>query len=384
MNVSRKSSQASPAARTRTDVDFDALARAIRQWGAELGFQRVGIAGTSLSQDEARLMEWLAQGFHGEMAWMQRHGSKRSRPQALVPGTIRIISVRMDYWPAQAAPAGTQLADPLGAYLSRYALGRDYHKVLRQRLQKLASRIEAEVGPFGYRAFTDSAPVLEKAIARDAGLGWIGKHTNLIDATAGSWFFLGELFTDLPLPVDAPAEEHCGTCTACLDSCPTRAIVAPYRLDARRCISYLTIELRGSIPEDLRASLGNRIYGCDDCQLVCPWNRFAQATQESGFAPRHDLDRATLVSLFGWDETTFLARTEGTAIRRIGHVCWLRNIAVALGNADHHPDVVSALEARRDDPSALVREHVDWALRQQALKAGQTASGTSQPDTRHS
>jgi epoxyqueuosine reductase len=368
VKLSSKSSDALPSAATRADIDFAALTLDIKRWGQALGFQQVGITGTDLSQDEAWLLDWLDQDCHGEMSYMHRHGVKRSRPQELLPGTTRIISVRMDYWPAQAEAADNLLADPLRAYLSRYALGRDYHKVLRGRLQKLATRIEQKVGAFGYRAYTDSAPVLEKAIARNAGLGWIGKHTNLIDERGGSWFFLGELFTDLPLPLDRPARAHCGTCQACMDICPTQAIVAPYRLDARRCISYLTIELRGPIPEALRPLLGNRIYGCDDCQLACPWNRFAAACGEADFAPRHGLDSATLVELFGWDEPAFLANTAGTAIRRIGHECWLRNIAVALGNAPHDAAVVAALEARRDDASALVREHVAWALQQQARR----------------
>ena len=375
MKLSPKSSDTAPTAGAHADIDFAALAHDIKRWGKVLGFQGVGITGTDLSQDEAWLLDWLAQDCHGDMDWMPRHAVKRSRPQALVPGTTRIISVRMDYWPEQAEPAEALLDDPVRAYLSRYALGRDYHKVLRRRLQQLATRIEQEVGAFGYRAFTDSAPVLEKALARNAGLGWIGKHTNLIDERGGSWFFLGELFTDLPLPLDEPAKARCGTCNACIDVCPTQAIVAPYRLDARRCISYLTIELRGPIPEALRPLLGNRIYGCDDCQLVCPWNRFAQPAQENDFAPRHGLDSATLAKLFDWDETTFLASTEGTAIRRIGHECWLRNIAVALGNAPHTASVVAALESRRDDPSALVREHVAWALQQQAHKARNTTTG---------
>ena len=375
VKLSSKSSDAEPTPHARADIDFTALAGDIKRWGTELGFQGVGITGTGLAQDEAWLLDWLAQGCHGEMAWMQHHGIKRSRPEALVPGTTRIISVRMDYWPAQAEPAGDLLEDPARAYLSRYALGRDYHKLLRRRLQQLADRIEQQVGAFGYRAFTDSAPVLEKAIARNAGLGWIGKHTNLIDERGGSWFFLGELFTDLPLPIDTPATAHCGTCRACIDVCPTQAIVAPYRLDARRCISYLTIELAGAIPEDLRPLLGNRIYGCDDCQLVCPWNRFAVASGETDFAPRYGLDSATLAELFSWDEAEFLTRTEGSAIRRIGHERWLRNIAVALGNAPHAAVVVTALEARRDHASALVREHVAWALREQAGKRPAGATG---------
>jgi epoxyqueuosine reductase len=364
VKLSSKSSNTAATPRDHAAIDFAALAAQIKRWGTELGFQQVGITDTELSQDEAWLLNWLDKGYHGEMAYMQHHGHKRSRPQELLPGTLRIISARLNYWPPHAAAADALLQDPARAYVSRYALGRDYHKLVRKRLQQLARRIETQVGDFGYRAFTDSAPVLEKALARNAGLGWIGKHTNLIDATGGSWFFLGELFTDLPLPVDPPASAHCGTCQACIDSCPTGAIVAPYQLDARRCISYLTIELRGSIPEPLRPLLGNRIYGCDDCQLVCPWNRFAHPSGEADFLPRHALDCATLVELFGWDEAEFLARTEGTAIRRIGHECWLRNLAVALGNGPRTAVTTAALQARREHASALVREHVEWALRQ--------------------
>ena len=365
MKLSPKSSDADNTRRILPDSDLRRLATQVKQWGAALGFQQVGITDTELSSDEHRLLDWLDKQYHGEMAYMQQHGRKRSRPELLVPGTVRVIAVRMDYWPPQSADAQAQLTDPLRAYVSRYALGRDYHKIVRKRLQQLADRISREVGDFGYRAFTDSAPVLEKAIARKAGLGWIGKHTNLLDTEDGSWFFLGELFTDLPLPVDQPGKAHCGTCRACIDICPTQAIVAPYQLDARRCISYLTIELRGSIPEALRPLIGNRIYGCDDCQLVCPWNRFAQASGETDFLPRHQLDGATLLSLFAWSETEFLARTEGSAIRRIGYEYWLRNIAVALGNAPPNDDVIAALQTRREHASALVREHVDWALRQQ-------------------
>jgi epoxyqueuosine reductase len=338
------------------------LARRIKDWGRRLGFQQIGIADTDLGEAEARLVNWLADGLHGDMQYMAVHGLKRSRPAQLVPGAQRVISARLDYWPDEAIDAESILRTPEIGFVSRYALGRDYHKVLRHRLQKLAECIENEIGPYRYRVFTDSAPVLEKPLAEKAGLGWIGKHTNLIHRDAGSWFFLGEIYTDLPLPVDSPASNHCGTCHACLDTCPTRAIVAPYRLDARRCISYLTIELHGPIPEELRPLMGNRIYGCDDCQLVCPWNRFARPTGESDFAPRHGLDATALVELFAWNEEEFLNKTEGSAIRRIGHERWLRNIAVALGNAPTDDIVVAALCTRLDHPSELVREHVRWAL----------------------
>ncbi|MEW5834013.1 MAG: tRNA epoxyqueuosine(34) reductase QueG [Pseudomonadota bacterium] len=348
-----------------TALDYARLARSIKQWARDLGFAEAGISGVDLAQDEAHLTRWLAEGHHGEMDYMARHGVKRSRPDALEPGTQRVISVRMDYAPPDIDRAWSVLEDGELGYVSRYALGRDYHKLLRHRLQKLADRIRAEIGDFGYRAYVDSAPVLEKALARNAGLGWIGKHTVLIHRRAGSYFFLGELYTDLPLPVDAPASEHCGSCRRCLDICPTQAIVAPYRLDARRCISYLTIELKGSIPEELRAPIGNRIFGCDDCQLVCPWNKFAQATAEPDFAPRHQLDGSRLVELFAWSEEEFLRRTEGMAIRRTGYEGWLRNIAVALGNAPRSEAVRRALGARANDPSEVVREHVAWALARQ-------------------
>jgi epoxyqueuosine reductase len=364
VKLSPRSSPADATARAATP-DFAALARRIKQWGRELGFQQLGITDAEVGEDERRLCAWLRAGRHGAMGYMARHGRLRSRPRELVPGTLRIISARMDYWPGPARDAHAVLEEPARGYVSRYALGRDYHKLIRRRLQRLAQRIARVAGPFGYRAFADSAPVLEKALARDAGLGWIGKHTNLINDRAGSWFFLGELFTDLPLPVDAPARAHCGTCRACLDICPTQAIVAPYELDARRCISYLTIELQGSIPEPLRGAIGNRIYGCDDCQLVCPWNRFARPAAESGFLPRHRLDNPTLVGLFRWSEQEFLRRLEGSAIRRIGHVLWLRNIAVALGNAPADPAVEEALCERLHHPSELVREHVVWALQRQ-------------------
>lgn len=346
----------------RDPADMTALARAIRAWGAELGFQQVGIAGVELGEDEAHLRDWLAKGQHGAMDYMARHGDKRSRPAELVPGTLRVLSVRMDYGTGDDAAAWATLERGEDAYVARYALGRDYHKVLRNRLQKLADRIAGEIGPFGYRAFVDSAPVLERALARDAGLGWIGKHSCLINKSAGSWFFLGEIYTDLPLPVDAPASAHCGTCTRCLQVCPTQAIVAPYRVDARRCISYLTIELKEAIPEELRPLMGNRIFGCDDCQLACPWNKFAVRHDEPDFVARNGLERASLAELFAWEEEEFLRRTEGSAIRRTGHEGWLRNIAVALGNAPTTPAVLAALASRRDHPSALVREHVAWAL----------------------
>ncbi len=330
----------------------------------EFGFQRCGIAPIELGEDEAHLRSWLSEGLYGTMDWMARHGDMRSRPAALIPGTVRVISVGLDYGRNDGDEAWHTLGDGERAYVARYALGRDYHKLMRQRLQRLAERIAAEVGPFGHRVFVDSAPVLERALARNAGLGWIGKHTCLIDKDGGSWFFLGEIYVDLPLPVDPPAGAHCGSCTRCIDICPTAAIVAPNRLDARRCISYLTIEHEGAIPEELRRPMGNRIFGCDDCQLVCPWNKFAKRSDEPDFRARNDLDRASLAQLFAWDEDEFLRRTEGSAIRRSGHERWLRNIAVALGNAPGTPAVVAALESRRDDASALVREHVEWALAQ--------------------
>ncbi|HVC37973.1 MAG TPA: tRNA epoxyqueuosine(34) reductase QueG [Gammaproteobacteria bacterium] len=348
-----------------TDIrDFNALAERIRGWARALGFQQAGISGVALPEDEQHLLEWLRQQRHGEMHYMQRYGIRRSRPAELVPGTLRVISVRMDYWPENAKDAKILLEEKDRAYIARYALGRDYHKALRGRLQKLAVHIEQEVGKFGYRAFTDSAPVLEKALARNAGLGWIGKHTNLINKDAGSWFFLGELFTDLPLPVDAPAENHCGSCHACMDVCPTQAIVAPYQLDARRCIAYLTVEHKGSIPMEFRKAIGNRIFGCDDCQLYCPWNKFAKVTPLHDFEPRNGLDSAALVALFNWTEMEFLERTAGSAIKRVGYECWLRNIAVALGNAPTTPEIVASLQMRAEHPSELVREHVIWALDQ--------------------
>lgn len=342
--------------------DLAGLAADIKRWGQELGFGAVGIADTDLSQGEQAHKEWLAKGFHGAMDYMAKHGDKRTRPAELVPGTVRVISVRMDYHPPGAVDSEMVMRDGEKAFISRYALGRDYHKVLRARMQKLCDRIAQQIGEFGYRVFTDSAPVLEVALAEKAGLGWRGKHTLLLSRDAGSWFFLGEIYTDLPLPVDNAGQNHCGTCRACIDICPTQAIVAPYEVDARRCISYLTIELKDSIPEELRPLIGNRIYGCDDCQLACPWNRFARLTGEPDFHVRHGLDDVTLVELFGWDETTFREKMAGSTIYRIGYRQWLRNIAVGLGNAPTTPAVVAALQSRRDDADAMLREHVDWAL----------------------
>ena len=350
-------------------TELAALKRELLEEGRRLGFAALGVSPIDIPADERHLIRWLADGFHGEMRYMQRHGVKRSRPQELVPGTVRVVSARMDYWPAGARDASEVLADASLGYVSRYALGRDYHKILRRALAALAGSLQQRIGPFGYRVCVDSAPVLERAHARDAGLGWIGKHTNLIARDAGSWFFLGEILTDLPLPEDAPASAHCGSCRACLPACPTGAIVAPYRLDARRCISYLTIEHPGAIPEELRAAIGNRIYGCDDCQLVCPWNKFARAAAHPDFKVRHGLDTADLAGLFRWNEAEFLAKTEGSAIRRIGFERWSRNVAVALGNAPHSPAVRGALAARRADPSPLVREHVAWALARHTRRA---------------
>jgi epoxyqueuosine reductase len=339
----------------------------IRAWASELGFQQVGIADIELAEHEAHLQKWLAAGYHGSMEYMARHGSKRARPQELVPGTCRVISVRMDYLAADTRPLEV-LASPQKAYISRYALGRDYHKLIRKRLATLAERIAQLAGGGRYRAFVDSAPVLERALAERAGLGWIAKNTMLINADAGSWFFLGEIYTDLPLPADAPqAGKHCGTCTACLDICPTGAFTGPFQLDARKCISYLTIEHRGSIDPALRPLLGNRVFGCDDCQLVCPWNKFSRFTGEEDFKPRHALAEADLAELFLWDEATYLANTQGSAIRRIGHERWLRNLAVGLGNAPTTPVVTDALLARRDFPSELVQEHVAWALQRHGI-----------------
>ena len=347
-----------------SDDQLAALASRIKRWAEELGFQQTGISDTHLGAHESRLQDWLDKKFHGSMGYMERHGSKRSNPGQLVAGTVRVISTRMNYLKEEAMPVFDLLDQPEKALISRYALGRDYHKVIRKRLQKLASRVEQDIGQFGYRVFVDSAPVLEKALAEKAGLGWIGKHSNLLNREAGSWFFLGEIYTDLPLPTDQPVQNHCGDCVRCIDVCPTGAIVGPYQVDARKCISYLTIELRGAIPEALRSQMGNRIFGCDDCQAVCPRNRFASHSTEADFSPRQGLDASELVDLFGWTEQEFLHRTEGSAIRRTGYIGWLRNIAVALGNAPRSAEVIDALRARRADPSALVREHIEWALEQ--------------------
>jgi epoxyqueuosine reductase len=343
-------------------MDWTALRRSLDAWAAELGFQQLAVADCDLSAAEPRLMDWLQRGWHGDMDYMARHGLRRARPAELLPGTVRVIIVSINYRPPVARDSWSVIRDPLRAFVSRYATGRDYHKVLRSRLQKLADRLVAAAGPHAHRVFTDSAPVMEVALAEKAGLGWRGKHTLLLNREAGSHFFLGEIYTSLPLPVDAPQAEHCGRCTQCIDVCPTRAIVAPYQLDARRCISYLTIEHKGSIPEDFRPLIGNRVYGCDDCQLVCPWNRFAQTTGEADFAVRQGLDDVTLIELFSWDESVFRARLAGSAIARIGHERWLRNIAVGLGNATGSAGVLEALQSRADHPSALVREHVQWAL----------------------
>jgi epoxyqueuosine reductase len=348
--------------------NYAALAAQIHAWAHELGFQGVGISDTDLTAAESGLLEWLSLGWHGELDYMAIHGFKRSRPAELVTGTLRVISLRMNYFPPQARDCWQVLADGERAFISRYALGRDYHKVLRYRLAKLADKIRTQVAEYDGRVFTDSAPVMEVELARKAGLGWRGKHTLLLSREHGSWFFLGEIYLNLPLPVDTPQQEHCGTCSRCIEVCPTRAIIAPYRLDARRCISYLTIELKGSIPAELRPLIGNRIYGCDDCQLVCPWNGFAQATVEPDFAVRYGLDDVSLVELFAWDEAEFKTKLAGSSIYRIGYERWLRNIAVALGNAAKSTAVTTALKLRAKHESSLVREHVEWALMQQANK----------------
>jgi epoxyqueuosine reductase len=341
------------------------MAGQIKAWGQALGFQQLGIAPAEVGEAETELQAWLAAGYHGEMDYMARHGQRRSRPGELISGTVRVIVARMDYLPTEARPPAELLTQPRQAYFARYSLGRDYHKLLRRRLQQLADRITESFGPFGYRVFVDSGPVMEKPLAALAGLGWQGKHTNLINRDAGSWFLLGTILTDLPLPTDNPVTNHCGSCTACIEVCPTRAIVGPYQLDARRCISYLTIEQRGTIPVELRPAVGNRVFGCDDCQLFCPWNKFARPTQEPDFQPRHGLDSADLVSLFNWDEAAWRERTRGSALRRPGYTGWLRNLAVALGNSPASPAVREALAGRMTHESELVREHVQWALTRQ-------------------
>ena len=343
-------------------MDYASLAARIKRWGAELGFQAVGIADADLSAAEPRLAEWLQRGWHGEMDYMARHGVTRARPAQLIPGTLRVISCRMNYR-SGSLDERAALSDPGRAYVASYAHGRDYHTLMRSRLQKLCDRIEADAGSFGHRVFCDSAPVLEVELAAKAGIGWRGKNTLLLSRDAGSYFFLGEVYTTLPLPADEAGGEHCGTCRACIEVCPTQAIRAPYELDARRCISYLTIEHKSAIPEELRPLIGNRVYGCDDCQVYCPWNSFAQPSAEPDFEVRNGLDRATLVELFAWSEQDFDERMRGSAIRRIGYERWLRNLAVGLGNAPSSPEVISALRARASEPSPLVREHVEWALR---------------------
>lgn len=342
------------------------LTTQIKQWSNALGFSNTGICGIDLSHAEQQYLHWLRRGFHGEMSYMQRHGTKRTRPAELVPATIRVISVRMDYLPESIAASIDSLADSSIGYISRYALGRDYHKLIRGRLQQLAARINARIAPLGYRAFCDSAPVLEKPLAAKAGIGWVGKHSNLLNREAGSCFFLGELYVNIPLIEDQPIASHCGSCSKCIDVCPTNAIVQPFQVDARRCISYLTIELKSSIPVKFRKAIGNRIYGCDDCQLCCPWNQYASITAEPDFQIRHPLHDRSLTALFGWDESEFLKNTEGSAIRRIGYLRWLRNIAIALGNAARSTEVIAALQARSNHPSAMLREHVNWALQQHA------------------
>ncbi len=348
-----------------SQTDYNALASDIQTWARKLGFQQCGITDVDLGEHAEHFQQWLEQGYHGTLDYMAAHGSKRYHPDELIPGTLRVISVRMDYWPEEAKEALPLLEDGNAAYVSRYTMGRDYHKLIRKRLANLAERIKAQISETQYRVFVDSAPVLERALAQKAGLGWIGKNTMLINPKAGSYFFLGEIFTDLPLPVDEPFDSHhCGSCSACMDLCPTKAFVGPQILDARRCISYLTIELKGSIPEELRPLMGNRIFGCDDCQLVCPWNKFNSPTDEDDFTPRHHLDDSQLIELFQWTEAEFLNKTEGSAIRRTGYNNWLRNIAVALGNATPGREIRQALLARRDYPDLTVKEHVQWALQQ--------------------
>jgi len=342
--------------------ELSALKRDIDLWSKELGFSGFGVSDTDISCAEQYLLGWLNHNRHGDMHYMEKHGLSRSRPDKLIDGTVRILSFKMQYFPQSSAPPQDILSDPTTAYIARYALGRDYHKIIRKRLAILSRWISKAVGPYDFRPFADSAPVMEKPLAVKAGLGWIGKHTNLIDSQEGSWFFLGELYTNLPLPPDRPQNDKCGTCDRCITACPTGAITAPYELDARLCISYLTIESKGSIPLAIRPLVGNRIFGCDDCQLVCPWNKNATKTRDDAFEPRHRLDASKLTELFLWTEEHFLKKTEGSPIRRVSYEGWLRNIAVALGNAPTSNAVVAALNARRDHPSGLVREHTKWAL----------------------
>ena len=342
------------------------LADDIKRWGRELGFAEIGITDTDLSHAEKDHQKWLEKGFHGEMDYMAKHGTKRTRPAELVPSTVRVISARLDYLPPKTKDSWQVIYHGDQAFISRYALGRDYHKVVRNKLQKLCEHIQQATQNVEYRAFTDSAPVLEVALAEKAGLGWRGKHTLLINKNHGSWFFLGEIYTSLPLPIDRPATNHCGSCTACIDVCPTKAITAPYEVDARRCISYLTIELKTSIPIEFRPLIGNRVYGCDDCQLVCPWNKFAEITQEDDFHVRHGLDDISLIECFSWSEETFKQKMAGSAIYRIGYQQWLRNIAIGLGNAPSSPSIIQALNSRKENTSDLVREHIEWALAQHA------------------
>ncbi|MEO7337712.1 MAG: tRNA epoxyqueuosine(34) reductase QueG [Caldimonas sp.] len=374
-------------------LDGEALIERLREQARALGFSQIGVADVDLGSAEEGLLAWLHNGFHGEMDYMAAHGTRRARPAELVPGTVRVITARMDYLPA-STPDGwqaiewTRIASPEQASVSMYARGRDYHKVLRARLRQLADGLAAHIGPFGHRVFTDSAPVLEVELAARSGIGWRGKHTLVLDRDAGSMFFLGEIYVDLALPLTAPVTPHCGSCTACIDICPTQAIVGPGRLDARRCISYLTIEHKGPIPAELRAAIGNRIYGCDDCQLVCPWNRYARTSALPDFDVRAPFMGASLLDLWRWSEDDFLRATEGSAIRRIGHERWQRNLAVALGNAlrsKHDPAIVQALQAARESASELVREHVDWALAQsprddRAADSGVTHWATDQSD----
>lgn len=347
--------------------DYAALAANIKRWGCELGFADIGIADTNLTNAEAEHQAWIKKGFHGDMDYMAKHGTKRTRPAELVPNTVRVVTARLDYLPPKAKDSWQVMKNGEQAFISRYALGRDYHKVMRQKLQQLCDKIASNIAGFAdfkfeSRVFTDSAPVLEVALAEKAGLGWRGKHTLLINKQHGSWFFLGEIYTNLPLPVDQTARNHCGTCSSCIDICPTRAITAPYQVDARRCISYLTIELKTAIPFEFRPLIGNRVYGCDDCQLVCPWNKFAEITQEPDFNVRNGLDDISLVECFSWSEAEFHQKMAGSAIYRIGYIQWLRNIAVGLGNAPSTPAVISALKTREHDSNELIREHVDWAL----------------------